>query len=48
MRDGKRGANHNEADSLQELLQNTKFEGTADRDFIGQGISPDKKQQSGR
>ena len=44
MRDSrkKRG---NGADSLQELLKNTKFEGT-DKDFMGDGISPDKKRRS--
>ena len=34
----------NGADSLQELLKNTKFEGTAEqKEFMGDGISPDKK-----
>lgn len=45
MRDGgrKRG---NGADSLQELLKNTKFENTANqKEFMGDGISPDKKRR---
>ena len=45
MRDGSRKRG-NGADSLQELLKNTKFENTANqKEFIGDGISPDKKRR---
>jgi hypothetical protein len=42
----KRGKNSGGKDSLNELIQNTKFDATGDRDgFIGEGISPDKKRR---